>query len=337
MNIIVDAMGGDNAPEAIINGCIEAIREKEGFVVSLVGNENTIKTFLHNKNYDSSRIKIINAEEVITNEDTPTEAIKTKKNSSMVIGLKYVKENKGDVFLSAGNTGALMTGSLLILGRVKGVLRPALSSILPTNSGATLLIDVGANTVCKPTNLLQFGIMGSIYMKEMFNVINPKVGLINVGTEDKKGNETLKQAHVLLSQANINYVGNVEGREIPDGMIDVAVCDGFVGNVVLKFLEGVAMFIFDNIKKVYTKNIFTKLSALFVKREFGKFKKALDYTEYGGVPLLGVNGRVMKSHGSSNAKAIKNAVIKAYDYAKSTTMEQIIEEFSNVEVKENAN
>lgn len=336
MQILVDAMGGDKAPEEIVKGCIDAIEEKEGFDLVLIGDSKKIEDILNEQKFSSQRLKIRHAEEVITNEDVPTKAIKTKKESSMVIGFKMLKEKEGDAFISAGNTGALMTGALLILGRMEGVDRPALAPLLPTRRGVTMLLDAGLNTVCKPINYLQFGIIGSIYMKEIFKIENPKVGLINVGIEEIKGNDTIKNAFVKLSNSGINFVGNIEGRQIPDGDVDVAVCDGFLGNVLLKFVEGVGMFIFDGLKEVFTKNIISKISALVVKKELKRFKKTLDYEEYGGTPILGVNGTVFKCHGSSNAKSIKNAVLRAIEFSGSSVMDQIAMKLKDMEV-ENGN
>lgn len=333
MLILVDAMGGDKAPEEIVNGCIDAIKESEGYEILLIGNSMKIEKILKERNFSSSRLKIRHTEEVVTNEDVPTKAIKAKKDSSMVVGFKMLKEKEGDVFISAGNTGALMTGALLILGRLEGVDRPALAPVIPTKAGRTMLVDAGLNTVCKPINYLQFGIVGSIYMKEIFKIDKPKVGLINVGIEEMKGNETIKQAFTKLSNSGINFVGNIEGRQIPDGDVDVAVCDGFVGNVLLKFVEGIGPFIFDGLKGVYSKNLISKLAAFAVRKELRNFKKRLDYEEYGGTPILGVNGTVFKCHGSSNAKSIKNAVEKAYQFAKSSVMEQIALQLKVMEVE----
>lgn len=332
MNILVDAMGGDNAPRAIVEGCIKAVDEQEGFDILLIGDEKEIDKILKDNKFNSSRIGIYHTDEVITNDDIPTKAIKTKKNSSMVVGLNLLKEDKGDVFISAGNSGALMTGVTFILGRLEGIDRPALAPVIPTKVGGALLIDAGFNTVCKPINYLQFGIIGSIYMREMFKIENPSVGLINVGSEERKGNETIKQAYNMLSNSNLNFVGNIEGREIPEGKINIAVCDGFVGNVLLKFLEGVGSFIFDNLKEVYSKNVISKLASLLVKGELKKFKKRMDYEEYGGVPVLGINGNVFKCHGSSSSKSIKNAIIQAYNFTRSSIMEQIKRKITYAEV-----
>jgi glycerol-3-phosphate acyltransferase PlsX len=326
-------MGGDYGPKEIVNGCIDSLDKTEDFDILLIGDLKKIKEVIGNRKFDESRLEILHADEVITNEDVPTKAIKTKKNSSMVVGFNLLKEKKGDAFISAGNSGALMTGALLILGRIKGVDRPAFAPILPTKNGGAMLIDAGLNTVCKPINYLQFGVIGSIYMKEMFNIENPKVGLLNVGSEQRKGNELLKQAYEILANSHLNFVGNIEGNDLPEGKVNVAVCDGFVGNVLLKFLEGVGTFIFGALKKMYTKNVFSKLSALIVKKEFNAFRKGLDADEYGGTPILGVDGIVFKCHGNSKAKAVKNAIIKAHDFATTSVLRQIKEEFENMEVE----
>ncbi len=333
IKIIVDAMGGDNAPQATVQGCIDALKELDGFKIILVGESTAINKLLIDKSYTKDRLEIVHTTEIIESTDTPTKAIKNKKDSSMVVGLSLLKMEKGDVFISAGNTGALMAGSLFILGRIEGVDRPALATVIPTADGVTLLIDSGANTACKPINYLQFGIMGSYYMKEVFNIENPSVGLINVGSEDGKGNELIKQAFNTLSESKLNFIGNIEGRVISEGLVDVLVCDGFIGNVSLKFLEGVASLIFSEIKNIFTSNFIGKIAALAIKSQLNNFKRKFDYTEYGGVPLLGVNGKVLKSHGSSNAKAIKNAIIKACDFANCTIIDDFKQQFENVEVE----
>lgn len=334
MVILVDAMGGDNAPEAIVNGCLDAVGEAEGFDILLIGDEGKIREILSKRDYDRSRINIHHTSEVITVEDVPTKAIKSKKDSSMVVGFKLLKEKQGDVFLSCGNSGALMAGALFIVGRLKGVDRPALGAIVPTKTGRGLIIDAGLNTICKPINYLQFSIMGSIYMKEMLGIDNPKVGLLNIGAEVGKGNETLKHAYSMLSEANINFLGNVEGNDVPLGAVDVVVCDGFAGNVMLKFYEGAASFLVGMLKDIYYKNLKTKLSALMIQKEMKQFKKVMDADAQGGAPILGVNGLVFKSHGSSNARTIKNVVIKAGKLAKTKAMDRIREEFVNMEVEE---
>ncbi|MGI6777741.1 MAG: phosphate acyltransferase PlsX [Acetivibrionales bacterium] len=331
MLILVDAMGGDNAPEEIVKGCIDAINESEGYDIVLIGDVDRINNILKGKKFDARRLQLHHTTEVITNDDYPTKAIKEKKDSSMVVGLKLLKEKFGDVFLSAGNSGALLAGTLLTLGRIKGVHRPALAPVIPTKSGGTMLIDAGLNTSCRPENLQQFGIIGSIYMKEIFGIQNPRVGLINVGSENRKGSEVLKQAYEKLSISNINFVGNVEGRELPEGAVDVAVCDGFVGNVLLKFLEGVGSYIFSGLKNLFSANLVSKLSSFLVRKELRNFSKGMDYEEYGGTPILGVNGVVFKCHGSSSSKAIKNTITRACSFVRSTVLEQIRTQINSME------
>lgn len=334
MVILVDAMGGDNAPLAVVEGCIDAINQLDGYDILLIGDQQELERLLKEKKFDNPRLRIHHTSETITNEDSPTKAIRSKKDSSMVVGFNLLKGKKGDVFLSAGNTGALLAGALLILGRVKGVDRPALAPVLPNKSGLTLLLDAGANTVCKPINYIQFGIMGSIYMKDVIGIANPKVGLVNVGSEDTKGNDTIKQAFDLLSKSAINFTGNVEAHEIVEGKVDVAVCDGFVGNVLLKTYEGVATFIIKEIKDIFKKNVLSMFSALLISSGLKALKKRTDTSEYGSVPFLGVNGKVMKTHGRSDAKAIKHSIFKAYNYGKSTIIDEIREQFTNMEVED---
>ncbi|WP_129722031.1 phosphate acyltransferase PlsX [Xylanivirga thermophila] len=310
MNIIVDAMGGDYAPNEIIKGCIQAVDEYNTNI-SLVGQENLIKKQLSILNADVSRFEIINADDIILPDDNPVSAIKNKKESSMVKGLEMIKKDPHSVFISAGNTGALMAGSILKVGRIKGIDRPALATFMinTANKGGSLLIDGGANADCKPDNLVQFAIMGSIYMEKVLGRIDPTVGLINIGIEDTKGNQLTKKVYTLLKDCRyINFAGNVEARDIPRGHADILVCDGFVGNVVLKLTEGVASTLFDMLKEEMTANWTRKLGTLLLKPGLKNFKKKMDYAEYGGAPLLGVNGGIIKAHGSSNAKAIKNAI-----------------------------
>lgn len=332
--ILVDAMGGDSAPDSVVNGCIDAVSEADGFEVLLLGDKNKITEILNKRDFKSDRIKIHETSEVITVEDIPTKAIKTKKDSSMVVGFKMLKEKKGDIFVSCGNSGALMAGALLILGRLKGVDRPSLAAIIPTKSGNGLIIDAGLNTVCKPINYYQFGIMGSIYAKAMLGLEKPRVGLVNIGSEEGKGNEVLKQAHILLSNSNLNFIGNIEGNDVMMGKVDVIVCDGFTGNVLLKFLEGAASFFMYSLKNIFNTNLKTKLSGLMIKKKFMEYKNRLNPEEQGGAPILGVNGLVLKSHGNSNAKTVKNVVIKAGKFASENVLESIKKEFSNMEVED---
>jgi len=332
LRILVDAMGGDNAPEAIVNGCLDAIKSQEGFDIVLIGDAEQINKIMEKRKFKSPRVEIVHSKEVITNDDIPTRAIRSKKNSSMVVGFNMLKEKAGDVLVSAGNTGALLTGALFILGRLKGVDRPALGAMIPTKSGKCLLIDAGLNSRCKPINYAQFGIFGSAYIKVMLNKENPRVGLVNMGTEERKGSEVLKQAYQLLSATNLNFVGNIEGKDIPMGNVDVAVCDGYVGNVLLKFLEGTGSFFVAILKGMFKRTIFSKLSVLFVMKDMLAFKKMMDPSEDGGAPILGVNGIVIKSHGNSDDKTIKNVILKAYNLAKSQIFDQIKEAVESMEV-----
>lgn len=331
MIILVDAMGGDNAPDEIIKGCVEALEERSDFTLILYGIEHILRAKLLDYNYPEERVQIVNTSQVINGHDTPVRAIKEKHDSSLVVALTDLRHHKGDVLVSAGNTGAVMTGALLKLGRIKGVDRPALTSLIPTKKSLKLLLDVGANTICKPKNYLDFAIMGSLYMEHIFGIKNPAVGLLNIGSENTKGNDVLKAAYSLLHESDINFVGNIEGKDIVGGNIDVIVTDGFTGNILLKFLEGVGEFIFSEISNIFRFSIFTKLSALIVKTSLRAFKKKLDYAEYGGVPLLGVNGKVLKAHGSSNAKAIKNLILNGCRYAKSSVLQGIKKKYSEME------
>lgn len=324
MNIVVDAMGGDNAPGEIIKGCVEAAKQIDA-EITLVGNEEVIKEHLKKLAYTGSDITIQNASEVITNDDTPTKAIKSKKDSSMVVGLNIIKEGNGDVFISAGNTGALMAGALFQVDRIKGVDRPALAPVLPSYHGPVLLVDGGSNANCKPENLLQFAIMGSIYMKTTLGIENPRVGLVNIGTEEMKGNELTKQTFLLLQQSGLNFIGNIEGRDIPLGAVDVAVCDGFVGNIILKVMEGMGKTVSKLLKDEIRRSFISKIGGMLLLPVFDKLRKKLDYTEYGGALYLGIERAVIKCHGSSNAKAIMNAVKQAEAFVRNKTVEKIRE------------
>ena len=310
MRIAIDAMGGDNAPGSAVVGAIQAVKEY-GVEVYLVGIKEEIHKHMAEEDKSNEKITIIDASEIIRNDDTPVTAIKKKKDSSMVVGLKQVKEGNCDAFLSAGSTGAFLAGSLLKVGRIKGIDRPALSPLIPTTKGLCMIIDAGANLDSKPKNLQQFAIMGSIYMEKVMGINNPRVGLLNVGTEEGKGNDLTKQSFELLSLLNINFIGNIEARDVAEGVCDVCVCDGFAGNVLLKTTEGVAQAIFDILKGVLMKNALTKIAALMLKDGLRTFKKKFDYKEVGGAPFMGIDGIMIKAHGSSDARAIKNAVRQA--------------------------
>lgn len=327
MKIIIDAMGGDNAPREVVKASVRAANELN-INILLVGREKEIKEELNKHELkNNSLIEIYNAEDVISNEDAPAMSIKTKKDSSMVVGLNLLKDGMGDGFISAGNTGALMVGTLLIIKRIEGVDRPALAPVVPTKRGVAVIIDGGSNVDCKPINLLQFAVMGSIYMKKAYGIKEPRVGIINVGAEENKGDELTRQSYELLKNLNsINFIGNVEGREVPGGKADVVVCDGFVGNVILKVMEGMGLIISKFLKEEFNKSFITKLGALISKSAFTELKKKMDYKEYGGALLVGVNGTVVKAHGSSDAKLFFNTIKQTKNIIESGLVSEIREE-----------
>ncbi|MCI6029278.1 MAG: phosphate acyltransferase PlsX [Clostridiales bacterium] len=314
MKIAVDIFGGDNSPSALIDGCVDAAKLYDDVEFIFTGDERVITDYMSEKGYGSSRISIIDAPETITCGEQPTVAIKRKKNSSLVKALELVASKEADAFVSAGSTGAVLAGATLIVRRIKGVKRPALAPVMPTVKGPVLLIDCGANVDCKPNYLQQFAVMGSAYMKKVCGIDAPRVGLINNGAEAEKGNELTKSAYKLLENTDINFVGNCEARYTMTGDYDVLVCDGFVGNAVLKCTEGVARSVMSIMKQELMASPITKLGALISKSGFKRVKKRMDYTEYGGAPLLGINGCIIKAHGSSNAKAITSAIGQARSY-----------------------
>lgn len=324
MKIIVDAMGGDNAPGEIVRGCIDAA-EKLNVELLLVGKQELIEAELKKNNYSGDAISIVNADEVISGEDDPVTAIRHKKKSSMHIGLTLAAKGEGDAFVSAGNTGALISGATLIVKRIPGIRRAALAPVLPSTEGFYLLIDSGANAECTPEFLNQFGLMGSVYMKKFMDMPNPRVGLVNIGTEEDKGTDVIRAAHKLLKDAPINYTGYVEAREVPLGGADVVVCDGFTGNVILKFMEGMASAFGKMLKNVFYKNTKSKLAALAVKGGIDDMKKSMDYKEHGGAPVLGVRKPVIKAHGSSDAKAFFSAIRQTKKLVECNLVENIAE------------
>lgn len=304
--IAVDAMGGDNAPKEIIKGAVEAVNEFN-VSVKLVGVKEIIKNEIKAYNYDESKIQIVDATEIIGTDEVPTVAIRKKKNSSMVVGLNLVKNKEAHAFVSAGSTGALLTGATVIIGRIKGIERPALGTSLPTLKGFTFLLDSGANVDCKAKYIEQFAKMGSVYVENVLEINNPKVGLVNIGAEKEKGNSLTKEAYELLEKAEINFSGNIEPRDIPLGEADVIVCDGFVGNTILKLSEGLSLALLKIIKDEITQGAY-KVAALALKKPFTNIKHRFDADEIGGAPFLGLNSLVVKAHGSSKSKAIKNAI-----------------------------
>lgn len=345
MKILLDAMGGDNAPDANIKGAVNAINKVKAEVV-LVGKEEIIRDKIkefYNKTPEeiSNRLKIKNATETIEMEDTPTLAIKHKKDSSMVVGFKMLKEDEGDVFISAGNSGALLTGATLIVGRIKGIDRPALAGILPAYKSQLLLIDAGSNTNCKPINLLQFAQMSSIYLKNTFGIERPAIGLLNIGTEETKGNELVRESYKLLKEKseelNINFVGNVEGRDAFSGKIDAIVTDGFTGNVFLKTTEGLGKFVKRSLKDSFTSTLFAKFSYLMAHKPMKSLSKAMDYKSYGGALFLGVKKPVVKAHGSSDELLFEYTIIQAEKFVENKAVEKIQSEFEIQRAKEQGN
>jgi len=307
MRIALDAMGGDKAPEVTLQGALEAAKTW-GHNVVLVGPKSKLEPELKRFNRSNLPVTIEEASEIVGMSEAPAEACRNKPNSSIMVGARLVAEGKADAIVSAGNSGATMTSALFHLKRLPGVSRPAIATILPTLIGHCVVLDMGANVDCKPKHLQQFAVMGAIYANEILGLHNPRVGLLSIGEEEGKGNELTTTSHELLKQTSLNYIGNVEGRDIPLGRVDVAVCDGFVGNVVLKFGEGLGEAVFKLIKEEIKKHPMAIMSYLFLRGVFKDIRKKLDYSEYGGAPLLGVNGVTIISHGGSNVKAIQNAI-----------------------------
>ncbi len=311
-------MGGDFAPANEVAGAVQALRESSNaFEVVLVGREHEIREHLQHQRADGLALSVVHAEEVIGMDDSPTAALKQKKNSSLAIGMTLHKEGKADGFASAGNTGAVLSAATLILGRVKGVSRPTIGAFFPSESGVCLVVDAGTNVDCRPQHLFEFAVMGSIYAKQIFKYENPKVGLLNVGEERVKGTEIVQEAYKLLEGSTLNFIGNVEGRDILKGKAQVVVCDGFVGNVVLKFGESVPTFLKSRLKQYASGNIFRSLLIALARGSLKNSLKDMDYEEFGGVPVLGVNGVTIIGHGKSTPKAIKNMIFKAVEVATS--------------------
>ena len=330
MKIILDAMGGDHAPEAPVLGAVQAAKDF-GAQITLVGKGEAILEVMRSHGIHDlpEGMEIANADEVVDMHDDPANVIRKKKNSSMVVGLRMVADGEGDAFVSAGSTGALLSGATLIVKRVKGIRRAAMGPVMPNKAGGkTVILDCGANAECTPEFLLQFGLVGSLYAKKYLGVEYPKVGLLNIGTEDSKGTPLQKEAYALLTDAAqqgiLNFVGNVEARDVPLGAVDVVVCDGFAGNVLLKSIEGTAMFMGSLMKhKIFKRNLLSMFGALFCKPGIDEVMKMLDYREIGGTQFLGIKKPVIKAHGSSDALAFRNAVRQAMDAAKSDISEEL--------------
>jgi glycerol-3-phosphate acyltransferase PlsX len=310
LKIALDAMGGDFAPREIVLGAVAACREC-GVAVILVGDEVVLKEELQGQNLTGLKLEIHHTTETIAMDEHPANAVRRKKDASLVVANRLVKQGTAAAVISAGNTGAAMTASLLGLGRFPGVERPAIATPMPTENGVCVFLDAGANADCDPENLAQFALMGAVYAEKALNLRTPRIGLLSIGEEETKGNKLTVAAHQLLKRSGLNFIGNVEGRDIHRGVCDVVVCDGFVGNVVLKLTEGLASVLFGKIKTAINSNFGTKIGGLLLKRAFLELKTQLDDTEYGGAPLLGLNGVSIISHGNSNAKAVKNAILAA--------------------------
>jgi len=333
IRVAIDAMGGDNAPFSVVAGTVMGYRVAPPDVqLVLVGNSQKIMDELKSLHAEKLPIEIVEAAEEIEMGEEPTNAVRHKKQSSINVGLNLQKNGQADAFISAGNTGAVMAASLLTLGRIEGVDRPAIAQYFPTQEGVALVLDVGANSDCKAHQLFQFGIMGAIYSKYILKIRNPKVGLLSIGEERSKGNELTIASHKLLDSSGLNFCGNVEGRDILKGTADVVICDGFVGNIVLKFAESVEGFFSNLLRKTIRGNLFANIGALLMKPAFKSFKQSLDYAEYGGAPLLGINGVCIICHGGSSPKAIMNAILVAVDVVRKQ-VNRVIQE----KLKENGN
>lgn len=324
--VALDAMGGDNAPGAIVQGAIDVVAKRQDIHIFLVGQENVIEEELNKYEYPKEQISIVNATEIIETAEPPVMAIRRKKDSSIVVAMNMVKNGKADAFVSAGSSGAILVGGQVLVGRIKGVERPPLAPLIPTQKGVSLLIDCGANVDARPSHLVQFAKMGSIYMRNVIGIENPKVAIVNIGTEGEKGNALVKETFPLLKECeDINFIGSIEAREIPYGKADVIVCEAFVGNVILKLFEGVGSALISEIKKGLMTNARSKMGALLVKPALKETLKKFDASEYGGAPLLGLNGLVVKTHGNSTAKEVANSIIQCVTFKEQNINDKIKE------------
>ncbi len=332
MRIIVDAFGGDNAPLDIIKGSADAIKEF-GVDITLTGDEAVIRKVCSEQNINAEQFTIVHADSVISQNEAGSEIMKSKSDCSMAVGLKLLAAGEGDAFISAGNSGAVCVGATLLVKRIKGITRPGFAPIIPGVKGHFMLMDSGANLQCRPEMLRQFGIMGSIYMDKVMGVENPRVGLANVGTEEHKGTEVQQEAYALLKEAPLNFIGNVEGRDVPNDVCDVLVCDGFTGNLILKTYEGVAIALMKKIKGIFIKNLKNKIAAALVMKDVKGLKKQFDYSEHGGAPILGVKKPVFKAHGNADAVTFKNAIKLTVQYVERDVIGEISQALEKIKAE----
>ena len=324
VKVVVDAMGGDNAPEEIVKGAVEAVNQREDIFVYLAGRKAEVEQQLQRYTFPKERIEVVHAEEVIETAEPPVMAIRKKKDSSLVVGMNMVKRGEADAFVSSGSSGAVLVGGQLIVGRIRGIERPPLAPLIPTKDGVALLIDCGANVDARASHLVQFAKMGSIYMENGVGIKTPRVGIVNIGAEEEKGNALVKETMPLLKACkDINFIGSVEARDIPAGVCDVIVCEAFVGNVILKLYEGVGATLISKVKEGMMSSLRSKIGALLVKPALKETLKSFDASQYGGAPLLGLNGLVVKSHGSSKALEIRNSIIQCVQFKQQKINEQI--------------
>ena len=330
VKIAVDAMGGDNAPGEIVAGAVMAAQSREDIQIFLIGKEEVVSEELKKHTYKKEQIEVVNATEVIETEEPPVNAIRHKKDSSIVVGMKKVRCGEADAFVSSGSTGAVLVGGQTIVGRIKGVERPPLAPLIPTKDGVSLLIDCGANVDARPSHLVQFAMMGSIYMEHVVGIKNPRVGIVNIGVEEEKGNALVKETYPLLKETPyINFVGSIEAREIPNGAADVVVCEAYVGNVILKLYEGVGATLISKVKQGMMTSLRSKIGALLVKPALKETLKSFDASEYGGAPLLGLKGLVVKTHGSSKANEFKNSILQCISFSEEKIPQKVQEHLAD--------
>lgn len=336
IRVAVDAMGGDYAPVEMVKGAVDAVAKTDQIEIALVGKEDVVRRELEKYSYPKDRIRVVHASEVIETEEPPVNAIRKKKDSSIVVGMNMVKKQEADAFVSAGSSGAILVGGQVIVGRIKGVERPPLAPLIPTEKGVSLLIDCGANVDARPSHLVQFARMGSIYMEHVIGIKKPRVAIVNIGAEEEKGNALVKETFPLLKACeDINFIGSIEAREIPNSYADIIVCDAFVGNCILKLYEGEAKMILGKIKGVMMSSLKTKIGALLIKKSLKTQLKSMDASEHGGAPLIGLNGLVVKTHGNAKAKEVKNSLIQCVTFTKMNINDKIIEALGQIPEQHN--